>query len=188
VGTVLKGLFGDLLIKADGTYTYVVDNNNLTVERLNVGDQLAESFNYTVLDHPGGLIDTAVLTLTIEGTNDNPLASDDFIGRLTSGQPGTIRVIANDTDIDSKLVPSTIQIVGTAAAGDPLVIPGQGTWSVNPGTGDITFTPPNGAVASLGSASDVAVSSATVASSARASAEHCMRVAASTAAHAASRF
>ena len=146
VGTVLKGLFGDLLIKADGTYTYVVDNSNLTVERLNVGDQLAESFNYTVLDHPGGLIDTAVLTITIEGTNDNPLASDDFIGRLTSGQPGTIRVIANDTDIDSKLVPSTIQIVGTAAAGDPLVIPGQGTWSVNPGTGDITFTPQAGFV------------------------------------------
>ena len=146
VGTALKGLYGDLLINADGTYTYAVDNSNLTVERLNLGDQLAESFNYTVLDHLGGLTDIAVLTITIEGTNDNPLASDDFIGRLTSGQPGTIRVIANDTDIDSQLVPATIQIVGTAAPGDPLVIPGQGTWSVNPSNGDITFTPEAGFV------------------------------------------
>gem|GEM_PF-670163 len=146
VGTSLKGLYGDLVINADGTYTYAVDNSNLTVERLNLGDQLAESFNYTVLDHLGGLTDIAVLTITIEGTNDNPLASDDFIGRLTSGQPGTIRVIANDSDIDSQLVPATIQIVGTAAPGDPLVIPGQGTWSVNPSSGDITFTPEAGFV------------------------------------------
>ena len=146
VGTALKGLYGDLMINADGTYTYAVDNSNLTVERLNVGDQLAESFNYTVLDHLGGLTDIAVLTIAIEGTNDHPLANDDFIGRLTSGQPGTIRVIANDTDIDSQLVPATIQIVGTAAPGDPLVIPGQGTWSVNPSNGDITFTPEAGFV------------------------------------------
>ncbi len=145
VGTGLKGLYGSLTINADGTYSYAIDNSNLTVERLNVGDQLAESFNYTVSDR-GGLIDTAVLTITVEGTNDNPLASDDFIGRVTSGQSGTIRVIANDTDIDSNLVPATIKIVGTSNAGDPLVVPGQGTWTVDPVNGDITFTPQEGFV------------------------------------------
>ncbi len=146
VGTSLQGLYGSLQLSADGTYTYRVDNSNLTVERLNVGDQLTESFNYTVLDHPGGLTDSAVLTITIEGTNDNPVAHDDFIGRVSSGQSGTVRVIANDTDIDSPLVPATIRIVGTANAGDPLVVPGQGTWSVDPVNGDITFTPQAGFV------------------------------------------
>ncbi len=144
VGSALQGLYGRFTLNADGTYTYTVDNSNLTVERLNVGDQLTESFNYTVRDRPGGLTDTAVTTITIEGTNDNPVAADDFIGRVGSGQTGTVRVVANDSDIDSNLVPATIRIVGTANAGDPLVVPGEGTWSVDPFNGDISFSPEPG--------------------------------------------
>jgi fimbrial isopeptide formation D2 family protein/uncharacterized repeat protein (TIGR01451 family) len=144
VGTALQGQYGSLLINANGSFTYVVNNSDPTVERLNQGDSLTEFFNYTVLDHSGGLTDIAVLSITVEGTNDNPNASDDYIGRLTSGQSGTIRVIANDTDIDSRLVPSTIKIEGTANPGEPLVVPGQGTWCVDPDNGDITFTPETG--------------------------------------------
>jgi VCBS repeat-containing protein len=144
VGTALQGQYGSLLINANGSFTYVVNNSDPTVERLNQGDSLTDFFNYTVLDHSGGLTDIAVLSITVEGTNDNPNASDDYIGRLTSGQSGTIRVIANDTDIDSRLVPSTIKIEGTANPGEPLVVPGQGTWSVDPDNGDITFTPETG--------------------------------------------
>jgi fimbrial isopeptide formation D2 family protein/uncharacterized repeat protein (TIGR01451 family) len=141
VGNAIKGQYGSLLINANGSFTYVVNDSDLTVERLNQGDSRTEFFNYTVLDHSGGLTDMAVLAITVEGTNDNPKASDDYIGRMTSGQSGTIRVIANDTDIDSRLVPNTIKIEGTANPGVPLVVPGQGTWSVDPGNGDITFTP-----------------------------------------------
>lgn len=146
VGAALQGLYGRFTLNANGTYTYTVDNSNLTVEQLNVGDQLTESFNYTVLDRPGGLTDTAVATITIDGTNDNPVATDDYIGRVTSGQSGTVRVVANDSDIDSNLVPATIRIVGTTNPGDPLVVPGQGTWSVDPFNGDITFSPQAGFV------------------------------------------
>lgn len=131
VGTALQGQYGSLLINANGSFTYVVNNSDPTVERLNQGDSLTEFFNYTFVDHSGGLTDIAVLSITVEGTNDNPNASDDYIGRLSSGQSGTIRVIANDTDIDSRLVPSTIKIEGTANPGEPLVVPGQGTWSVD---------------------------------------------------------
>ncbi|MCP9823492.1 VCBS domain-containing protein [Cyanobium sp. L1E-Cus] len=148
VGSAIQGQYGSLLINANGSFTYVVNNSDLTVERLNVGEQLTEFFNYTVLDHSGGLTDIAVLAVTVEGTNDSPNTSDDYIGRFTSGQSGTIRVIANDTDIDSRLVPSTIKIEGTANPGEPLVVPGQGTWSVDPGNGDITFTPETGVTAS----------------------------------------
>ena len=146
VGTAIKGQYGSLLINANGSFTYVVNDSDLTVERLNQGVSLTEFFNYTVLDHSGGLTDTAVLNITVEGTNDNPKASDDYIGRMTSGQSGTIRVIANDTDIDSRLVPSTIKIEGTMNSGEPLVVPGQGTWSVDRGNGEITFTPEPGFV------------------------------------------
>ena len=40
--------------------------------------------------------------------------------------------------------PTTVQIVGTTNPGDPLVVPGEGTWTVNPTTGAITFTPDQG--------------------------------------------
>jgi hypothetical protein len=39
------------------------------------------------------------------------------------------------------LDPASVQIVGTAKPGDPLVVPGQGIWSVDTTTGQITFTP-----------------------------------------------
>ena len=43
---------------------------------MDAGERLIESFNYTVRD-TGGLTDTAVLTITITGANDAPVASDD---------------------------------------------------------------------------------------------------------------
>ena len=43
----------------------------------------------------------------------------------------TIDVLANDSDLDGTLVPATVQITGTASAGDTLIVAGQGSWSVN---------------------------------------------------------
>jgi VCBS repeat-containing protein len=68
VGTALAGLYGSLTLKEDGTYTYVVNNDNPTVDALGVGASLSESFNYTVSN--GTLTDTAVLTVTIKGAED----------------------------------------------------------------------------------------------------------------------
>ena len=75
-----------------GNYTYVVDNSNSTVDALSPGQTLQESFNYSVRDI-GGLIDTAVLTITIEGANDTPTASNDTgtaleAGGTRNGTPG----------------------------------------------------------------------------------------------------
>jgi CshA-type fibril repeat protein len=55
----------------------------------------------------------------------------------------TVPVLANDTTGDTPL-PTTVQIVGTANPGESLTVPGEGTWSVHPVTGDITFTPAPG--------------------------------------------
>jgi hypothetical protein len=52
-----------------------------------------------------------------------------------------IDVLANDNDLDGTLVPASVQIVGTASPGDPLMVAGQGTWTVNTITGEITFAP-----------------------------------------------
>ena len=71
-----------------------------------------------------------------------PVAEDDAETNLPPG-PATIDVLANDVTGDA-IVPGTVQIVGTANPGDPLVVPGEGTWTVNRFTGAITFTPEAG--------------------------------------------
>ncbi len=76
--------------------------------------------------------------------DDLPVASDDTVSSTLTG-PVSIDVLANDTTGDF-IVASTVSIVGgtdTDANGslDELVVANQGTWSVNPLTGAITFTP-----------------------------------------------
>ena len=73
-GFQLVGFYGTLTIAANGSYTYVVNNSNRIVDELDAGDFIIESFNYTVLDHPSGLTDTAVLNIRISGARRTGLA------------------------------------------------------------------------------------------------------------------
>jgi LruC domain-containing protein len=69
-----------------------------------------------------------------------PTAHDDS----GSGLPGnavTISVLDNDIEGTGTILPATVQIDGTATAGDPLVVVGEGVWTVNTTNGEITFTP-----------------------------------------------
>lgn len=75
-----------------------------------------------------------------------PHANDDNVSDLVTGTPTTVNVLANDTTFSTPIVPSSVRIVGTAASGDPLVVAGEGTWTVNPANGAITFTPLGGFV------------------------------------------
>lgn len=72
----VTGTYGTLFIGADGSYRYEVDNTKTAVQRLVAGDTLREYFSYVITD-AGGLNDVAELAITIQGTNDNPVASDD---------------------------------------------------------------------------------------------------------------
>ncbi|TFC54744.1 MULTISPECIES: tandem-95 repeat protein [unclassified Cryobacterium] len=71
-----------------------------------------------------------------------PVANDDVSTGNELGKPVTVEVIDNDSgDLD----PTTVQIID--GKGDPvtkLVVPGEGTWTVDPATGAVTFAPENG--------------------------------------------
>jgi VCBS repeat-containing protein len=60
---------GSLVINADGSYSYTLNNSDPAVNALNDGDTLIEAFTYTVSDGNGGT-DSAKLTITINGTTD----------------------------------------------------------------------------------------------------------------------
>jgi VCBS repeat-containing protein len=102
VGGSTAGLYGTLVLAANGSYTYTVDNTSPAVQALRTaGDTLVDSFSYTVRD-AAGLTSTATLTVTINGANDTPVAVADAASvtedvLFTSAAAG---VLANDTDVD----------------------------------------------------------------------------------------
>jgi VCBS repeat-containing protein len=75
VGSPLSGTYGTLLLNADGSYSYSVNETNAAVQALNTGGTLTDTFTYTTRD-AAGLTDTAQLTVTINGANDAPVAQN----------------------------------------------------------------------------------------------------------------
>jgi len=109
VGQPLRGTYGTLLVHADGTWTYTVDNSLPGVEALRTaGNQLEEYFTYTASD-PQGASRQATLHIVISGSNDTPIAQDDSAeaveaGGVANGTPGrdaTGNVLDNDSDVDA---------------------------------------------------------------------------------------
>ena len=99
---------------ADVTYTPDADFNG------------TDSFTYTVTD--GALTDTATVTVTVAAVNDAPVAVDDPGAGTNEDTPGTIDVLANDSDVDGDGL--TVQSVTQPVNGSV----------VNNGT-DVTYTP-----------------------------------------------
>ncbi|MGY4025971.1 VCBS domain-containing protein [Aeromonas rivuli] len=122
-GIALNGLYGTLTLNADGSYRYVLDNNNATVQQLLPGDTLTELFDYQITDL-GGQISASTLTITIEGRNDSPVAVNDTgtaveaggINNATLGSNATGNVLGNDTDPESANVDER-QSVTTVSTG-----------------------------------------------------------------------
>ena len=76
-----------------------------------------------------------------------PVAEDDSVLGVTVGTAVTLDVLGNDPS-GADLDPTTVMITDPAT-GLPvtsLVVPGEGTWDVDPATGEITFTPEPGFV------------------------------------------
>lgn len=83
VGRALAGNYGALTVLANGSYTYDVDDNNLSVQALaSATDTLTETYTYHVADNHGGS-HTEQLQITITGNNDKPyLTANQFANRV----------------------------------------------------------------------------------------------------------
>ena len=110
VGTGSRtGTYGTLTLNADGSYTYVVDETNTTVQALRTSGQVvSEAFSYTMAD-AAAVASSSSLTITIQGANDAPVGVDDMasateaggVANGTAGSVGSGNVLTNDTDVDS---------------------------------------------------------------------------------------
>jgi len=115
---------GTILLNTDGSFTFTpaADYNG------NV-----PAVDYTVTDSNGGS-DTGTLFILVAPVNDPPVALDDS---NTTGEdtPLTGTVIANDSDVDGNLNPSSYSIV-TGPANGTLVLNPNGTYTYTP---DISY-------------------------------------------------
>ena len=101
-GTSIVGTYGTLVIGADGSYTYSVNQSNATVQALNTTSApLSDVFTYTVKD-PSGLTGTATITVSVNGANDAAVIGGVSTATLTETNAaqtatGTLTI----TDVDS---------------------------------------------------------------------------------------
>ncbi len=105
------------------------------LQALNVGENVADTFSYTVSD--GGLIfDTATVTVTLTGENDAPVAADDAVTTVLETAV-LVSPLGNDTDVDTTDTMSIASIT-------------QGTHGTvtNNGNGTLTYTPATGYIGS----------------------------------------
>ncbi|AEC20414.1 hypothetical protein PT7_1874 [Pusillimonas sp. T7-7] len=125
IGGTLRGRYGDLIVNADGAYSYVLDNSLPEVDRLRLrSDTLTDVFTYTISDG-GGLQDQATFVVLIVGRNDAPIANDDQAdaveaGGLNNAEPGVNpsgNVLDNDSDVDAGDTKTVIAVEGGNGAG-----------------------------------------------------------------------
>jgi VCBS repeat-containing protein len=70
------GIYGAITIAADGTWRYTLDNLDPQTQALAQGATAIETFTATVTDNHGAT-GTQIITITITGTNDAPVARAD---------------------------------------------------------------------------------------------------------------
>ncbi|MGQ7249723.1 VCBS domain-containing protein [Halomonas sp. V046] len=156
--TDIVGTYGTLTINADGSYRYVVDNDNVEVQRLSgPSDTLEETFSYRVTD-AGDLDGVANLVITIAGNQDNPVATDNSTSAQAPSTDGATPAVDGsgnligdddgdgvDADVDSVDRPaSELSITGirtgNESAGGTLTSLGSAGAGVNGQYGRLTVS------------------------------------------------
>ena len=102
--TASAGGYGSYTLTAAGVWTYALDNSNATVQSLNVGQTLTDTFTVATVDGTAQLV-----TVTINGANDAAVITGTTTGSVIeaggvgSGIPGAPVAIGNlnSTDVDN---------------------------------------------------------------------------------------
>ena len=123
---------GTVVNNGDGTVTYTPNTGFFSPPD--------DTFTYTVGDLAGNTSNTATVTVTVNQVipNQPPVANDDT-ATTNQDMAVTINVVANDTDVNGDLDPTSVALVSTPANGT-VVNNGDGTVTYTPNAG--FFSPP----------------------------------------------
>jgi len=115
------------------------------------GDPIPVEYNITDIDTGETSATPGTVTVTYQ---DRPVAVDDTSTGNTSGSTVTIDIVDNDTDGDNNLDPTTVSLTTPAGATNVVTstdgdiigfeVPGEGVWSYDETTGEISFDPIDG--------------------------------------------
>ncbi len=132
--------YGKLVDNGDGTWSYQLDNSLSAVQGLGNGQTLTETIRYTITDADGDKSE-AVLTITINGTNDAPVLQA-HTKEILEDQNATGNVLTGATDAEHNTLTVTgFTVNGTTYnAGQTATIAGVGTIVID-AKGGYTFTP-----------------------------------------------
>ena len=123
MGVAKAGAYGSLVLNANGSYTYTVDNSNAAVEALrSAASELYDTFTYTMRD-TAGATSTATLSITIQGANDTATIGTPSVAVVTEdvgvaggnlSATGTIPI--TDVDDHGAIFSTVVVPVGTPSA------------------------------------------------------------------------
>ncbi|QJT08011.1 hypothetical protein E8L03_03300 [Oceanidesulfovibrio marinus] len=114
---VYVGVYGTLILAADGAYTYTLNNDADSVQALAEGQTVADVFSYDIVNNnpfePS--TSTASLIIDVAGSNDAPEATPDGLTVTEDSAQGAAgNVLANDHDFDTGAI-LTVTNPGTLA-------------------------------------------------------------------------
>ncbi|MEZ8699523.1 VCBS domain-containing protein, partial [Vibrio lentus] len=92
----LHGTYGELKLTSQGTWSYIADNNNPVIDRLNIGDTLTEHFQIHTKD--GSPFE---LNVYINGNNDSATVSSMSVPVDETNKAVTTSGTLTSTDIDN---------------------------------------------------------------------------------------
>ena len=83
----VSGIYGTLLIAANGSYTYTLENSRIQTQNLINGEIATDVFTYKITDG-NGAYDTATITVTVQGTLDLTAITPQPVAISTDGLSG----------------------------------------------------------------------------------------------------
>ena len=99
VGVAYQTSYGTITMNANGTYNYQVDVNNSSVHGLIAGQSLVDIISYTGRDNASATPDYGVLSITINGINDPPIAYDNVNTVTPTSAPSATGNLITDTAV-----------------------------------------------------------------------------------------
>lgn len=115
--SMLQGTYGTLLLDADGTYSYHLNNSLASVQALGAGATANDVFTVQVSDGRGGTT-TVQLSINVDGTNDAPIITLLADGSTVAGSGTTLSLTDGQADLTVKGTAVTYDI----DAGDQLTL------------------------------------------------------------------